>query len=78
MPTSSDFIPKALGGNLTSYEQIFIADYGETQSARGELNTFSASSFKPHYMYKGANSIYVNSHAEHVQLANLGYTHNQT
>lgn len=79
MPTKSTaFLPKALGGIIKNYEDIFIQAEDETGEYEEQIEMYTSSNFVEHWMYKGVAAIFVTSHAQHKQLAQLGYTHSQS
>jgi hypothetical protein len=79
MPTKSTaFLPKALGGIIKNYEDIFIQAEDETGEYEQQIQRYTPSNFVEHWMYKGVAAIFVTSHDQHKQLAQLGYTHSQS
>ena len=78
-PQSKNFIPISLGGALPIYEDILLGTLTDEEFV--EQQFYSSESFTPHFMYKvsmdgtGYVTQYTNTYEEHLELANLGYTH---
>jgi len=77
LPDWKDFLPKSLGGNLTPWEDVLVAN-AEIET---EVGKHSASNFTPHFMYFYERkkdrwiTTYADTYDKHASLASLGYKH---